>query len=108
MVIAKFIIDCQDPVSDKVLDTNEFEKFLRDKIKVDGKEGDLGNKITITLDKAKIIVAAELPFSKRYLKYLTKKYIKKIDLQPFLTVKATSKNTYKMKYLSTFEKVITK
>lgn len=97
--IAKFTIDCQDPVSDEVLDTSAFEKYLHDRIKVNGKAGDLGTKITITRDKAKVIVAAELPFSKRYLKYLTKKYIKKTELQPFLTVKATSKNTYKMKYL---------
>ena len=98
MAPVKFIIDCQDPVSDKVLDTSDFEKFLRDKIKVNGTAGDLGSKIIITCDKAKIIVVAQLPFSKRYLKYLTKKYIKKTCLQPFLTVKATSKNTYTMKY----------
>jgi large subunit ribosomal protein L22e len=82
---------------------SEFKQFLLDKIKINGKVGNLGGKIKITNDKDKIYVLAEIPFDKKYLKYLTKKYIKKKDLQPFLAVKATSKNTYKMKYLSTFE-----
>ena len=52
----------------------------------------------ITRDKNKIDVAAELPFSKRYLKYLTKKYLKKQQLRDFLNVVATSKGTYELKY----------
>jgi large subunit ribosomal protein L22e len=44
------------------------------------------------------VVNAELPFSKRYLKYLTKKYLKKHQLRDFLNVIATSKGTYELKY----------
>jgi len=108
MAAANFIIDCKYPVSDRVLDTNKFRQFLHDKIKVNGKVGNLDNKITITNDTTKIIITTEIPLSKRYLKYLTKKYIKHIDLQPFLAVKSTSKNTYTMKYLSTFESTFEK
>ena len=96
--IAKFTIDCSAPVEDKVLDPASFEKFLHDKIKVLGKAGNLGTKVTISRDKNKIAVAAELPFSKRYLKYLTKKYLKKQQLRDFLNVVATSKGTYELKY----------
>ena len=96
--IAKFTIDCSAPVEDKVLDPASFEKFLHDKIKVMGKAGNLGTKVTITREKNKIAVAAELPFSKRYLKYLTKKYLKKQQLRDFLNVVATSKGTYELKY----------
>lgn len=80
------------------MDPASFEKFLHDRIKVNGKAGELGSKVTITRDKTKIIVAAELPFSKRYLKYLTKKYLKKQQLRDFLHVIATSKGTYELKY----------
>ncbi len=96
--VAKFTIDCWQPVEDKVLDPASFEKFLHDRIKVNGKAGELGSKVTITRDKTKIIVTAELPFSKRYLKYLTKKYLKKQQLRDFLHVIASSKGTYELRY----------
>jgi large subunit ribosomal protein L22e len=96
--VAKFTIDCWQPVEDKVLDPASFEKFLHDKIKVNGKAGALGSKVTITRDKTKISVTAELPFSKRYLKYLSKKYLKKQQLRDFLHVIASSKGTYELRY----------
>lgn len=42
-----------------------------------GKAGALGDVVTVGKDKSKIIVTTETPFSKRYLKYLSKKYLKK-------------------------------
>mmetsp|Transcript_6666 Transcript_6666/g.9021 ORF Transcript_6666/g.9021 Transcript_6666/m.9021 type:complete len:124 (-) Transcript_6666:118-489(-) len=97
---AKFVIDCFAPVEDRVLDPASFEKFLHDRIKVNGKAGDLGDAVTITRDKTKIIVTAVLPFSKRYLKYLTKKYLKKQQLRDYLHVIATNKSTYELRYFS--------
>eukprot|EP01041_Mallomonas_annulata_P010769 gene10769-22494_t len=96
----KFTIDCWQPVEDKVLDPASFEKFLHDRIKVNGKAGQLGTKVAITREKTKIIVTADLPFSKRYLKYLTKKYLKKQQLRDFLHVIATNSTTYELKYFS--------
>jgi large subunit ribosomal protein L22e len=96
--VAKFTIDCWQPVEDKVLDAASFEKYLHDKIKVNGKAGALGTKVTITRDKTKISVNAELPFSKRYLKYLSKKYLKKQQLRDFLHVVASSKGSYELRY----------
>lgn len=75
-----------------------FEKFLHDRIKVGGKAGQLGAKVTITREKTKVLVAAELPFSKRYLKYLTKKYLKKQQLRNYLRVVASSSGAYELKY----------
>lgn len=34
-----FTIDCTKPVEDKIMDIAQFEKFLLDRIKVDGKTG---------------------------------------------------------------------
>jgi len=85
-------------VDDKVLDAASFEKFLHDRIKVNGKAGELGTKVTITREKAKVVVAAELPFSKRYLKYLTKKYLAKTQLRDYIHVVASAKNAYELKY----------
>jgi large subunit ribosomal protein L22e len=94
--ILKFTIDCTTPVDDHVLDPASFEKFLHDRIKVNGKTGVLGEAITITRDKTKLQVTAEAPFSKRYLKYLTKKYLKKQQLRDYLHVIASSKTTYEV------------
>ena len=35
-----FVIDCTKPVEDKIMDIASFEKFLKDKIKVNGKTGE--------------------------------------------------------------------
>lgn len=96
----KFVIDCWQPVEDAVLDVATFEKFLRDSIKVGGKAGALGEQVTVSMEKTKIIVAADLPFAKRYLKYLTKKFLKKQQLRDYLHVIATNKTTYEMRYFS--------
>lgn len=83
-----------------MLDIAAFEKFLHDRIKVNGKAGNLGTKVTISRDKTKLNIAAELPFSKRYLKYLTKKYLRKQQLRDFLRVVAVSSNTYELKFFN--------
>ena len=98
--VAKFVIDCSAPVSDNVFDVSNFEKFLHDKIKVNGKAGNLGSKVSLSKDKNKVSVAAELPFSKRYLKYLTKKYLKKQQLRDYLHVIASNSGTYELRYFS--------
>ena len=98
--VAKFAIDCAQPVEDRVLDPASFEKYLQDRIKVDGKAGNLGDKVVVSRDKAKILVQAQLPFSKRYLKYLTKKYLKKNQLRDYMHVVASNPTTYELKYFS--------
>ena len=94
----KFTIDCTEPVNDKVLDPASFEKFLHDRIKVNGKTGVLGEAVKINRESTKLQIVAEAPFSKRYLKYLTKKYLKKQQLRDYLRVVASNKTTYLLKY----------
>jgi len=83
-----------------VLDVGTFEKFLKDSIKVGGKAGNLGDAVNVAMEKTKVVVSAETPFSKRYLKYLTKKFLKKQQLRDYLHVIATNKTTYEMRYFS--------
>lgn len=95
----KFVIDCTQPVDDKVLDLGSFEKYLNERIKIDGKTGNLGGVVTITRDRTKLTVAATTPnFSKRQLKYLAKRYLKKQQLRDYLRVVAASKNSYDLRY----------
>lgn len=74
------------------------EKFLNERIKVNGKTGQLGEAIVVSRDKSKITVVTTGAFSKRYLKYLTKKYLKKHNLRDWLRVVASSKNAYELRY----------
>ncbi|KAA8591229.1 hypothetical protein FQN60_002172 [Etheostoma spectabile] len=83
--VLKFTLDCTHPVEDGIMDAANFEQFLQERIKVNGKAGNLGNGVvSIERSKSKITVSSEVPFSKRYLKYLTKKYLKKNNLRDWL------------------------
>ena len=50
--------------------------------------------------QGKIIVDSSIPFSKRYIKYLTKKFLKKSALRDWLRVVSTGKNTYTLKFFN--------
>ncbi|XP_013584582.1 PREDICTED: 60S ribosomal protein L22-2-like [Brassica oleracea var. oleracea] len=97
-----FVIDCSKPVDDKIMEIPTFEKFLQERIKVGGKPGALGDAVTITIAKGKITVTADSTFSKRYLKYLTKKYLKKYNIRDWLRVIASNKdrNLYELRYFN--------
>ncbi|MCI4387373.1 hypothetical protein PGIGA_G00073270 [Pangasianodon gigas] len=97
--VLMFTLDCTHPVEDGIMDAANFEQFLQERIKVNGKAGNLGGGvITIERSKSKITVSSEVPFSKRYLKYLTKKYLKKNNLRDWLRVVANTKESYELRY----------
>lgn len=67
----QYIINASQPANDKIFDVTAFEKFLHDRIKVDGRTGNLGDTINISqAGEGKIEVIAHQEFSGRYLKYL--------------------------------------
>ncbi|KAI0287017.1 ribosomal protein L22 [Russula aff. rugulosa BPL654] len=96
----KFIIDYSRPANDEIFDGAAYEKFLHDRVKVDDKAGQLGDKVKITRDDQnhRLTVTANIPFSKRYLKYLTKKFLKKNALRDYLRVVASSKDVYQLRF----------
>ncbi|KAL0412992.1 UNVERIFIED_CONTAM: 60S ribosomal protein L22-2 [Sesamum radiatum] len=104
--VSTFVIDCAKPVEDKIMDIASLEKFLQERIKVGGKPGALGDSVTVTRDKTKISVTAnDTTFSKRYLKYLTKKYLKKNNVRDWLRVIASNKDrsVYELRYFNIAE-----
>uniref|UniRef100_A0A8C5WES6 Ribosomal protein L22 like 1 n=1 Tax=Leptobrachium leishanense TaxID=445787 RepID=A0A8C5WES6_9ANUR len=96
--LSEFTLDLTHPVEDGIFDSVNFEQFLKEKVKVNGKTGNLGNTVRIERLKTKITVLSEKQFSKRYLKYLTKKYLKKNNLRDWLRVVASDKETYELRY----------
>uniref|UniRef100_A0A803MP35 Large ribosomal subunit protein eL22 n=1 Tax=Chenopodium quinoa TaxID=63459 RepID=A0A803MP35_CHEQI len=122
---ASFTIDCAKPVEDKIMDIASLEKFLQERIKVGGKAGALGDSVTVTREKNKITVVffdilLFIHFSEIhvcdamylyvivlfwYLKYLTKKYLKKHNVRDWLRVIASNKdrNVYELRYFNIAE-----
>ena len=75
-----YVIDATAPADDKVFDTAAFEKFLTDKLKVGkSKPGQYGDKLKIERDAGKITITAvdAEEVTARYVKYMTKKFLKK-------------------------------
>ena len=70
------------------------------KIKVNGKAGNLGKAVSVRKDKNKIIVRSTAGFSKHYLKYLTKKFLKKNNIRDWIRVVAATKTTYQLRYFA--------
>ncbi|XP_073283749.1 large ribosomal subunit protein eL22z-like [Primulina huaijiensis] len=103
--VTSYVIDCTKPVDDKIMEIATLEKFLQERIKVGGKTGALGDSVTVTREKSKITITADSSFSKRYLKYLTKKYLKKYCVRDWLRVIASNKdrNVYELRYFNIAE-----
>ncbi|KAJ4306245.1 60S ribosomal protein L22 [Collariella sp. IMI 366227] len=100
-VTKKFIINASQPASDKIFDVSAFEKFLNERIKVEGRVGNLGETIKISQQgEGKIEIIAHNELSGRYLKYLTKKFLKKMQLRDWLRVVSTSKGVYELKFFN--------
>ena len=96
----RFTIDCSQPCEDKVLVMKHFQDFLEKRIKVQGKTGNMGDEVALASTDKAVVLTSQIPFSKRYLKYLTKKYLKKQQLRDYIHVLASDKNTYKLKYFN--------
>eukprot|EP00310_Coccolithus_braarudii_P014917 CAMPEP_0183351236 /NCGR_PEP_ID=MMETSP0164_2-20130417/23440_1 /TAXON_ID=221442 /ORGANISM="Coccolithus pelagicus ssp braarudi, Strain PLY182g" /LENGTH=124 /DNA_ID=CAMNT_0025523355 /DNA_START=35 /DNA_END=409 /DNA_ORIENTATION=- len=97
----KFVVKCGAPVDDEIFDIASFEKFLHDRIKVNGKAGQLGESVSIERDTSNVTVTVKgIQFSKRYIKYLTKKFLKKQQLRDYIRVISDSKNAYDLRYFN--------
>ena len=115
-----FSVDLNAPCSHNLLTVESCQKYLQSNFKVNGlklresnREGAKGKdkgdnkpiKVSATdkNDKRKntviIQVDNKLKFSKRYIKYLVKKFLRKEGISRFLTVLATSPNGYTVKVI---------
>jgi len=103
-VTKKYTINCAQPVSDKIFDISAFQKFLSERIKINGRTGNLGDTVTVSqVGGDKIEVVAHIEFSGRYLKYLTKKFLKKQQLRDWLRVVSTSKGVYELRFFNVMQ-----
>ena len=71
-----FFIDFSGPANDGVLDADAFEKFLHDRIKVDGRPGQLGDAVQVVREgEGKIWIKTSIPVSYTHLTLPTKRIV---------------------------------
>jgi len=87
------------------MDIKSFAQFLMEHIKVENKTNHLGSLVSVVTEKSKVTVSSEIHMSKRYVKYLTKKYLKKHSVRDWLRVVASNKdkNVYDLRYFNIAE-----
>lgn len=94
----RFGVDCTNIAEDNIMDVADFERYLKEHFKVHGKAGNLGRNVTFEKQKFKVYVNSDVHFSKRYLKYLTKRYLKKNSLRDWIRVVSNDKDLYELRY----------
>ncbi len=103
----KFTVDFNQAVSNNLLTLENASKYLAQNIKLKGLKGKLGDSIKVhqteKKDKQKntLVVSVEnshdIKFSKRYIKYLVKKFLKREILSLYLRVISNGQNSYIVK-----------
>ena len=103
----KYSVDFSNPLENKLLTLESVLKFLQNNMKLNGLKGKLGKTILINTDekreksKTSIVISVDssIKFSKRYIRYLVKKFLKKEGVAKYLTLSATSPSAYTVKVI---------
>jgi len=104
-VYKKFFVDFSEPLDNKLLSIESAMKYLNSNMKIDGLKGNLKDFIKISVDDKRnkkcllIQVDNQMQFSKKYIKYLVKKFLKREGIVKYLTVLSSSPNSYEIKVL---------
>lgn len=104
----KLYVDLNQAVSNSLLSLEAAIKYLTQNIKVNGLKGKLGDSVKVgqtdKKDKQKntVVISADnqLKFSKRYVKYLIKKFLKRENISLYLRVISNAPNSYLVKLFS--------
>ena len=103
----KYTVDFTNPLENKLLTLESVLKYLQNNMKLNGLKGKLGKSIMINADEKReknknnivISVDSSIKFSKRYIRYLVKKFLKKEGIAKYLTLSATSPSAYTVKVI---------
>ncbi len=101
----KLTVDFDQPVTNSLLSLETAKKFLEQNIKVNGLKGKLGDSVKVSTteksarQKNNVIVQVDnaMKFSKRYIKYLVKKFLKRENINLYLRVISNGPGSYLVK-----------
>eukprot|EP01064_Diplonema_japonicum_P035492 TRINITY_DN7720_c1_g1_i2.p1 TRINITY_DN7720_c1_g1~~TRINITY_DN7720_c1_g1_i2.p1 ORF type:complete len:146 (+),score=41.26 TRINITY_DN7720_c1_g1_i2:48-440(+) len=92
-------IDCSIPCGDGLLEPTSLQVYLTEHLKIDNKTGQLGEKVKVTVDGTNVAVTTfKVLFAKRYLKFLTRKWLLREKLRDYLRPVSTKKMDYQLRY----------
>ena len=102
-----YTVDFSGPVETKLLSLEAAKKYLENNIKVNGLKQKLGESVKVNLtdkqnrSKNSLVISVDtnLKFSKRYIRYLTKKFLKREGIVRYLVVSSTGRSSYAVKVL---------
>ena len=94
----KFYIDLTIPKDGDLIIVQQFIDFLAANIKINGEKGRAEQDFFLVDKRGKVEVTVNRRIPKRYLKYLTKQYLKKNGILEYFRILASSKNTYTVRY----------
>ena len=96
----KINIDCSHPVESGIMNCGDFETYINEWIRTNGKARKFDTNVTVGHDKNKIILTSAVPFGKYflYLSMLTKKYLKKNNLIDSWRIHRTGSKSYELRY----------
>lgn len=94
-----YVVDLKQPIDDGVFEITDFENHMKQSMKLNGKKN-ITDLVEISSKDYRLTINTKIIFSKRYIKYLAKKYLKKQELRDYLRVIATDKNTYTIKFVN--------
>ncbi|QPG75256.1 hypothetical protein FOA43_002606 [Brettanomyces nanus] len=100
-VAKTFTVDCSAPTDNGVFDPASYVKYLVEHIKVEGHTGNLGEEISVSQEgESKVVIVSTAPFSGKYLKYLSKRYLKKNQIRDWIRFISVKKNEYALQFYS--------
>lgn len=99
MASTVFTVNCASPVSDKFFELADFVEYLQKHMKVGKLRNNLANKVQIESDanEKQVKVTASVKYSKRAVRYYTRKFLKKQNLRDRFRVIATGATSYELR-----------
>lgn len=96
-------IQCATLIKDNLLKIEALKEHLESKIKIKGKTGRCEGNVGIMCTADQIIVTPNdnIKLSKKYLKYLTNKFLYKQELKDWVRIIANGKKSYRLAYYKT-------
>ena len=96
---SSFHINCSTPVSDNLFTLSTFVEYLNNQMKVGSLRHNLHGKITVEADSTNsaILVTTNVKYSKRSIRYYTRKFLQKQGLHQRFRVVAVSKDSYEIR-----------
>ncbi|ELA46863.1 hypothetical protein VCUG_01637 [Vavraia culicis subsp. floridensis] len=91
-------LDCSLCTAESLFDTKDLTNYLQSNIKVKGKKGQLGKNIKVDCTADNVTVEYKRFMTKRYVKYLGKKFLRSKKLNSWVRLVSTSKTGYRFSY----------